>query len=111
MPALPEGLLQAETPLTRMGIGLYGIGPDSVYRSTSPRYYAAPLRWALAVQQLGGTIVVMERFDTEPTLRLIVRHRITHATFVPTHCVCMLKLPDEVHARYDLSSLCRSSRQ
>ncbi len=106
MPALPDGALDAETPLMRMGAGLYGMGGDSVYLSTSPLYHAAPLRWAMTVQQLGGTVVVMERFDAEETLRLIARHRITHATFVPTHFVRMLKLPDPVRAGYDVSSLC-----
>ncbi|QQV77380.1 acyl-CoA synthetase [Sphingomonas aliaeris] len=105
MPVLPDGALEAATPLTRMGTALYGMGPDSMYLSTSPLYHAAPLRWAMAVQQLGGTVVVMERFDAEETLRLIERHRITHATFVPTHFVRMLKLPQEVRRRYDVSSL------
>ena len=105
MPTLPEGAIDAETPLTRMGAGLYSMEPDSVYLSTSPLYHAAPLRWAMAAQQLGGTIVVMERFDAEQTLQLIERHAITQATFVPTHFVRMLKLPDDVRARYDLSSL------
>lgn len=81
------------------------MGLDSEYRSTSPLYHAAPLRWAMAVQQLGGTIVVMERFDAKETLRLIERHRITHATFVPTHFARLLKLPDDVGRGYDLSSL------
>ena len=105
MPALPTGPIDAETPLTRMGAGLYGMGGDTLYLSTSPLYHAAPLRWAMAVQQLGGTVIVMDRFDAEATLRLIERHRVTHATFVPTHFVRMLKLPEAVRSRYDLSSL------
>ena len=48
------------------------------------------------------------------TLQLIERHRVTHAQFVPTMFVRMLKLPPEVRARYDVSSLavraaCRGS--
>ena len=105
MPALPVGLIGADTPLTRMGAGLYGMGKDTIYLSTSPLYHAAPLRWAMAVQQLGGTVVVMERFDAEEALRLIERHGITHATFVPTHFIRMLKLDREVRTRYDVSSL------
>ena len=105
MPALPDGPIGAETPLTRMGSALYGMNGETVYLSSSPLYHAAPLRWAMAVQQLGGTVIVMERFDAEAALRLIERHRVTHATFVPTHFVRMLKLPEEVRARHDLSSL------
>ena len=105
MPALPDGPIGADTPLTRMGAGLYGMDADTIYLSTSPLYHAAPLRWAMAVQQLGGTVVMMERFDAEDALRLIERHRATHATFVPTHFIRMLKLPDDVRAQYDMSSL------
>ena len=47
----------------------------------------------------------MERFDPEAALAAIERHRVTHAQFVPTHFVRMLKLAPEVRARYDLSSL------
>ncbi|KTT70287.1 MULTISPECIES: acyl-CoA synthetase [Sphingomonas] len=105
MPELPDGPIAHETPLTRMGAGLYGMDAGTVYLSTSPLYHAAPLRWAMTVQRLGGTAIVMERFEPEATLALIERHCVTHATFVPTHFVRMLKLPEEVRARYDLSSL------
>ena len=105
MPQLPTGPIGAETPLTRMGAGLYGMGPETVYLSTSPLYHAAPLRWGMAVQQLGGTVVVMARFEAEAALALIERYRITQATFVPTHFIRMLKLPAETRALYDVSSL------
>ena len=105
MPSLPDGPIGAETPLTRMGTGLYRMSADTIYLSTSPLYHAAPLRWAMAVQQIGGTVIVMERFDAEEALRLIERHRVTHATFVPTHFVRMLKLPEAARHRYDVSSL------
>ena len=105
MPALPPGPIDAGTPLTRMGSSLYGMDRRTIYLSTSPLYHAAPLRWAMTVQQLGGTVIVMERFDAEDALRLIERHRITHATFVPTHFIRMLKLPAEIRSRHDVSSL------
>jgi long-chain acyl-CoA synthetase len=105
MPTLPVGPIDAETPLTRMGAVLYGMGFESRYLSTSPLYHAAPQRWAMTVQQLGGTVFVMERFEAEETLRLIERHAITHATFVPTHFVRLLKLPEQIRSRYNLSSL------
>ncbi len=38
-------------------------------------------------------------------LRLIETHRVTHAQFVPTMFVRMLKLPDAVRESYDVSSL------
>lgn len=102
---LPDGEIDQCTPLMSMGMNLYGMGPETVYLSTSPLYHAAPLRWAMAIHRLGGTVVVMERFEAERTLEFIERYRITHATFVPTHFVRMLKLPADIRAKYDLSSL------
>lgn len=85
--------------------GMYGFTPDSVYLCPAPLYHAAPFGWSATAQRLGVTVVVMERFDPEHTLALIEEHRITHAQFVPTHFVRMLKLPEETRSRYDLSSL------
>ena len=95
----------AVSPLVLLGRGLYGFTPDMIYLSPAPLYHAAPLRWSMAVQQVGGTVVVMERFDPEAALADIERYRVTHAQFVPTHFVRMLKLPEEIRARYDMASL------
>lgn len=104
-PPLPDGALDAPTALLEMGRALYDMNSDSVYLSTSPLYHAAPLRWAITVQRLGGTVVVMERFDAERALQFIEAYRITHSTWVPTHFIRMLKLPVEVRSSYDFSSL------
>lgn len=104
-PMLPEGAVEASNVLETMGATLYGMAADSIYLSTSPLYHAAPLRWAMTIHRLGGTVIVMEKFDAEDALALIERHRVTHATWVPTHFVRLLKLPAEVRARYDHSSL------
>jgi long-chain acyl-CoA synthetase len=85
--------------------GLYGFRPGMVYLCPAPLYHAAPLGWSMAAQRVGGTVVVMERFDAEAALRAIERYGVTHAQFVPTHFVRMLKLDDDVRGRYDLSSL------
>jgi acyl-CoA synthetase (AMP-forming)/AMP-acid ligase II len=57
------------------------------------------------VQRAGGTVVVMEHFDAEESLRLIEEHRVTFGQFVPTMFVRMLKLPSDVRDRYDVSSM------
>ena len=56
------------------------------------------------MQSLGGTVVVMERFDPEQALRLIARERVTHSQWVPTMFVRMLKLPVAARTQWDLSS-------
>ncbi len=85
-------------PLLRMGA-------DAVYLMPAPLYHAAALQFSVATQELGGTVVVMEKFDAERFLRLVEEHRITHTQVVPTMMVRMLKLPDEVRLRHDTSSL------
>src|SRR5260370_265530 len=83
----------------------FGFNTDTVYLSPGPIYHAAPLRFCGAVQALGGTVVMMKRFDAEQALQAIGGHRATHAQFVPTMFVRMLQLPQEVRDRYDVSSL------
>ncbi|HEX3474725.1 MAG TPA: acyl-CoA synthetase [Kofleriaceae bacterium] len=82
-----------------------GMSPDTVYLSPAPLYHAAPLRFTLMSGFLGGTAVIMEAFDAEEFLQLVERHRVTVSQLVPTMFVRMLKLPDEVRRRHDLSSL------
>ncbi|HMG40479.1 MAG TPA: acyl-CoA synthetase [Acidimicrobiales bacterium] len=84
---------------------LYGLDADTVYLSPAPLYHAAPLVFSTVVQAMGGTVVAMERFDAEDALALIERHAVTHAQFVPTMFVRMLKLPEAARRRYDVSSL------
>ena len=84
---------------------LYGVKPDSIYLSPAPLYHAAPLRFCIGMHRLGATVVVMEHFDAEQSLACIERYRATHSQWVPTMFVRMLKLPPEVRAKYDVSSL------
>ena len=103
---LPEDpAIDAMTVLVQITIAAYGITPESRYLTPAPLYHAAPLRWSMAVHKVGGTVVVMEKFDAEAALAVIDRYRITDGQFVPTHFVRMLKLPPEIRAKYDVSTL------
>jgi acyl-CoA synthetase (AMP-forming)/AMP-acid ligase II len=84
---------------------LFGADESTMYLSPAPLYHAAPLRFCRAVHRVGGTVVVMEHFDPEQYLALVERHRITFSQVVPTMFIRMLKLPEDVRARYDVSSL------
>ena len=88
--------------------GLFGANPgsDVVYLCPAPLYHSAPLVFSMSWQRLGATVVVMERFDPRQCLELIERYRVTHAQFVPTMFVRMLRLPGAERMRYDVSSLC-----
>ena len=59
----------------------------------------------MAANAMGGTIIVMERFEPEEALTLIERYRVTTGQWVPTHFTRLLKLPAQVRAKYDTSSL------
>ena len=84
---------------------LYAFDADSVYLSPAPLYHAAPLRFSASVHVLGGTVVVMERFDPGGALDAIERYHVTHSQWVPTMFIRLLKLDEETRRRYDLSSL------
>jgi acyl-CoA synthetase (AMP-forming)/AMP-acid ligase II len=84
---------------------VYGFDTDSIYLCPAPLYHAAPLGWSMSTQRIGGTVILMERFDPVEALALIEQHRVSHAQFVPTMFVRMLKLPEEDRRRFDVSSL------
>ena len=86
----------------------YGISADEPIRTavTGPLYHSAPNVYSFhAARSPGGLVVLQARFDAEGLLRLIHDYRLTHLHLVPTMFVRLLKLPAEVRARYDVSSL------
>jgi acyl-CoA synthetase (AMP-forming)/AMP-acid ligase II len=83
----------------------YGFDADTVYLSPAPLYHSAPMGMTSAMQSLGATAVVMNKFDPEAFLKAIERYKITDVMVVPTMFIRLLALPEEVRARYDLSSL------
>ena len=85
-------------------VNIWGVDSNSVYLSPAPLYHAAPLGFCQAVQTLGGTAVVMPRFDPVQALHAIQDYRITHSQWVPTMFTRMLKLPEADRTGFDLSS-------
>ncbi|MDT5308796.1 MAG: long-chain acyl-CoA synthetase [Mycobacterium sp.] len=83
----------------------YDMSPASVYLSPAPLYHAAGVNYTMAVSRVGAAAIIMRKFDAEDVLRLIETCRVTHAQFVPTMFVRMLKLPRAVREKYDVSSL------
>jgi len=80
-------------------------GEHNYHLTVGPLYHGGPLMQAVRAVMGGGRIRVMRRFDEEQVLALIEELGITNTLLVPTHCVRLLRLPDEVRARYDVSSL------
>ena len=109
----PKGILRplsgepitAPNRMTQTLPARYGFDENTLYLSPAPLYHAAPLGYNRCVLCVGGTVIIMEKFDPEEALKLIEKYRITHSQWVPTMFVRMLKLPEEVRTKYDLSSL------
>jgi long-chain acyl-CoA synthetase len=85
-----------------MLLGLDGQGPHLV---TGPLYHAAPLGFAAIDLANGAELVLMPRWDEAQCLRLIEERSVRNSHVVPTMCVRLLRLPEEVRAAFDPSSL------
>ncbi len=85
----------------------WGLKPDPaiVVLMNGPMYHSAPAAYGMASARLGLHMVLQPRFEAEDMLRLIERHGVSHMHIVPTMFVRLLRLPDAVRERYDVSSL------
>jgi long-chain acyl-CoA synthetase len=109
----PKGVRKA--PMTREQLAMRDIvvartfglraGESTCVLMNGPMYHSAPNSFGLSAARVGAEIVLEPRFDAEDMLALIERHRVTHMHIVPTMFVRLLKLPDAVRRRYDVSSL------
>jgi acyl-CoA synthetase (AMP-forming)/AMP-acid ligase II len=76
-----------------------------VHLVAGPLYHSAPGSFALFSAVIGGTVVVMRRFDPEHALHLIQTHRVTSTFMAPALVKRIVDLPESVRARYDVSSM------
>lgn len=97
--------IETMVPIMQVFSRALGFDADTIYLSPAPLYHAAPLGFGSAVMRLGGTVIVMDKFDPENYLRLVEQYRVSHTQLVPTMFVRMLKLPVQTRSRYDLSTL------
>jgi long-chain acyl-CoA synthetase len=84
---------------------VFGFRDGMTYLNPAPLYHSAPQASVSAALRMGCTVVVMEHFDPERWLALVERYRVTHCQMVPVMFSRLLRLPDDVRARYDTSSL------
>jgi long-chain acyl-CoA synthetase len=76
-----------------------------IYLSPAPLYHSAPQAAVSLAIDRGGTVIIMETFEPEQYLQLVQTWKVTHSQLVPTMFSRLLKLPEEVRRRYDVSSL------
>ena len=107
----PKGIRRAAATPQQAARGLeilrhvLGFEPGMRALVSAPMYHSAPNSYCIGASMEDAHLYIESRFDAEDTLRLIEQHRITHAYLVPTMYVRMLKLPEAVRKRYDISSM------
>ncbi|MBU6166142.1 MAG: AMP-binding protein [Alphaproteobacteria bacterium] len=79
-----------------------GYGPDAVTLIATPLYSNTTLVSLFPTLGLGGTLVLMRKFDAAGFLALGERHRASHAMLVPVQYRRIMDLPD--FDSHDLSS-------
>ena len=84
-----------------------GYTPDDVYIPTGPLYHSGPGGFLGAAQAMGQTAVLQRKFNAEDWLRLIEKYKVTSTFCAPTPVRMACNLPDEVKAKYDVSSMKR----
>jgi len=111
----PKGVRRALVPYdpdtvfttVALFLAMFGISPgdDGVHLTGSPLYHTAVLMFAGSSLHYGHAVVLMDRWTPESSLDYIQRYRVTTTHMVPTQFHRLLALPDDVKARYDVSSL------
>ena len=84
---------------------VYALAPGARALMSAPLYHSAPNAYAMQAVLRDATLWLEPGFDAERALALIHEARITHAYLVPTMFSRMLKLPETVKRRYDLTSM------
>jgi long-chain acyl-CoA synthetase len=103
--SLPEQPPSKPLPVSDFAAQLWRYREGMVYLSPAPLYHTTPQVGVNLSIRAGGTAIIMERFDAEWFLELVQTYKVTHSHLVPTMFSRMLKLPEAVRSRYDLSSL------
>jgi len=107
----PKGVLRRPPPPEQMARMIeitqtvLGIKPGMRTALAAPLYHSAPASYGMQSLLNGETVIMHERFDAERLLADIEKHKLDRLYLVPTHFVRLLRLPDEVKKRYDLSSV------
>jgi long-chain acyl-CoA synthetase len=100
---LPERPFDDHTPPFYQALSPVDAGTG--YMTTAPMYHVGTLTMTLQEQQMGATIILMEKFDPEDLLKAVDKYKPRRSQFVPTMFIRLLKLPEDVRAKYDVSSL------
>jgi long-chain acyl-CoA synthetase len=84
---------------------VYNVRPGARAYVGGPLYHASPNAFARQATQIAELLVLSTKFDPEQLLALIERHKLTTVIAVPTMFVKLLKLPEDIRNKYDVTSL------
>jgi fatty-acyl-CoA synthase/long-chain acyl-CoA synthetase len=104
----PKGAFRAQgvgMELALQSIQIFGLDAGDVHLVAGPGYHSAVAYFSMLTILLGGTVVVMPKFDPERALRLIAERRCTTTFMAPVLLQRIMDLPEEVRARHDVSSM------
>jgi long-chain acyl-CoA synthetase len=103
----PKGVFRTAAVVTPQAMyALRGYDAASVQLCAGPAYHAAPLAFDVrAAMGAGATLVFLDKWDSEHTLRAIDEHKVSHMHLVPIMFQRLLALSPEVRARHDISSV------
>jgi fatty-acyl-CoA synthase len=102
---LPENLISDDAgPVGALQSGLWGFDENTIYLSPAPLYHSAPCGFCTGTLALGGTVILMPRFNEVEVLQAIETYKVTHSQWVPTMFSRLLKMDKAERSNYDLSS-------
>ena len=103
---LPAGVPESPTAIrAAMGEMIGWKSGDGVYLLNGPLHHSAPIAFSTLALHLGHTVVMTDQWDAERVLALIDRYRVTNTQMVPIHFHRLVKLPEAVKRRHDVSSV------
>lgn len=106
----PKGALRRGTGGAAQSAALLahiGYTPDDVYMPTGPLYHSGPGGFMGIALVMGQTVVLQRKFNAEDWLRLVEKYTVSSTFAAPTPIRMVCNLPDEVKAKYDVSSMRR----
>ncbi|WP_229833909.1 class I adenylate-forming enzyme family protein [Streptomyces xantholiticus] len=80
---------------------LPGQGPAPVALMTFPFFHVAAFTTLYSMMGVGGTLVLMRKWDAEKALALIDRHKVTHYSGVPTTALQLVDAAQRAGARLE----------
>lgn len=103
---LPAGVPESPTAIrAAMGEMIGWKSGDGAYLLNGPLHHSAPIAFSTLALHLGHTVVMTDQWDAERVLALIDRYRVTNTQMVPIHFHRLVKLPEAVKRRHDVSSV------